>query len=90
MEAIFESCFDQWLANQAAALDGRDPEGVHQMRVGLRRLRSALSIFKKLIPKSQLVEILHFGKDFAMAGGFLFLFASGAGSLSFDAWRGRR
>jgi inorganic triphosphatase YgiF len=55
MEAIFESCFDQWLANQAAALDGRDPEGVHQMRVGLRRLRSALSIFKKLIPKSQLV-----------------------------------
>jgi putative oxidoreductase len=35
-------------------------------------------------------EILHFGKDFAMAGGFLFLFASGAGSLSFDAWRGRR
>lgn len=54
MAAIFESCFDQWLTNQAAAIDGRDPEGVHQMRVGLRRLRSALSIFKKLIPKSQL------------------------------------
>lgn len=54
MVAIFESCFDQWLANQAAAIDGRDPEGVHQMRVGLRRLRSALSIFQKLIPRSQL------------------------------------
>ncbi len=54
MAAIFASGFDQWRANQAAAIDGRDPEGVHQMRVGLRRLRSALSIFRKLIPKSQL------------------------------------
>ena len=53
MAAIFECCFDQWLANQAAAIDGRDVEGVHQMRVGLRRLRSALSMFKTLIPKSQ-------------------------------------
>lgn len=54
MAAIFVSCFDQWLANQAAAFDGQDPEGVHQMRVGLRRLRSAFSVFRKLIPKGQL------------------------------------
>lgn len=54
MAAILESCFDQWLANQAAAIDGRDPEGVHQMRVALRRLRSALSVFRKLIPPDQL------------------------------------
>lgn len=54
MAAIFESCFMQWLANQAAASDGRDPEGVHQMRVALRRLRSALSVFRKLIPPDQL------------------------------------
>ena len=54
MTAIFQSCFDQWLANQAAAIDGRDPEGVHQMRVALRRLRSALSVFRKLIPDDQL------------------------------------
>ena len=54
MAAIFESCFQQWLANQAAAIDGRDPEGVHQMRVAIRRLRSALSIFRKLIPADQL------------------------------------
>ncbi len=54
MAVIFESCFEQWLANHAAAVDGRDPEGVHQMRVGLRRLRSALSIFRELIPKTQL------------------------------------
>jgi inorganic triphosphatase YgiF len=55
MAAVFQSCFDQWLANQAAAIDGRDPEGVHQLRVALRRLRSALSVFKKLIPADQLL-----------------------------------
>ncbi|MGI9435703.1 MAG: CHAD domain-containing protein, partial [Geminicoccaceae bacterium] len=54
MTSIFAACFRHWLGNQAAALDGRDPEGVHQMRVGLRRLRSALSIFRKLIPEDQL------------------------------------
>ncbi|MGI9502538.1 MAG: CHAD domain-containing protein, partial [Geminicoccaceae bacterium] len=53
MVAIFENCFAQWLANQAAAVDGRDPEGVHQLRVALRRLRSALSVFKKMIPDDQ-------------------------------------
>ena len=33
--------------NLDAATDGHDPEGVHQLRVSLRRLRSALLIFKK-------------------------------------------
>lgn len=37
----------QVMGNLAAAADGRDPEGVHQLRVSLRRLRSALLIFKK-------------------------------------------
>jgi putative oxidoreductase len=33
-------------------------------------------------------EVLHFGKDFALAGGFLVLAASGAGALSLDRlWR---
>ena len=35
----------QVAGNLAASHDGTDPEGVHQMRVGLRRLRSALSLF---------------------------------------------
>jgi inorganic triphosphatase YgiF len=54
MAGIFADCFRHWTVNQAAAADGRDPEGIHQMRVGLRRLRSALSIFKSVIPASQL------------------------------------
>lgn len=38
-------CYGHWMNNQAAALDGRDIEGVHQMRVALRRLRAALRLF---------------------------------------------
>ena len=46
---ILRACVQHWCANEAAALDGRDPEGVHQMRVALRRLRSALALFRRLI-----------------------------------------
>ncbi|NNG05200.1 MAG: CYTH and CHAD domain-containing protein [Inquilinus sp.] len=54
LEAIVRNCMSHWLANEAAALDGSEPEGVHQMRVGLRRLRSALSLLAKAIPAEQL------------------------------------
>jgi inorganic triphosphatase YgiF len=53
MAAIFGACFRHWLANEAAALDGSDPEGVHQLRVALRRLRSALTMFRPAIPAEQ-------------------------------------
>ena len=33
-------------------------------------------------------EVLHFGKDLALAGGFLFLVANGAGAWSVDARMG--
>ena len=46
---ILRACVQHWCANEAAALDGRDPEGVHQLRVALRRLRSAVSVFGHLI-----------------------------------------
>lgn len=34
-------------------------------------------------------EVVHFQKDFALAGAFLVLFSRGAGAWSFDARRGR-
>ena len=34
------SCLAQVCANEAAVIAGRDPEGVHQMRVGVRRFRA--------------------------------------------------
>jgi triphosphatase len=49
----FAACLNQWRANEAAALSGLDPEGVHEMRVALRRMRVALSDFKEIIPLDQ-------------------------------------
>jgi triphosphatase len=51
--AVIKSCRDHWQINLPAALDGRNPEGVHQVRVGLRRFRSALSLFRKFVPDNQ-------------------------------------
>ncbi|MBO6756790.1 MAG: CHAD domain-containing protein [Roseibium sp.] len=47
--AVLRSCLDQISQNRIAVLSGDDPEGLHQLRVGLRRLRSALRLFKPVI-----------------------------------------
>jgi inorganic triphosphatase YgiF len=44
---LLGTCQHQLLANQAVAEDGRDPEGVHQMRVALRRLRTASGLLRR-------------------------------------------
>lgn len=41
-------CLRHLAANEAAVRRG-DPEGIHQMRVGARRLRAAFSLFKDLL-----------------------------------------
>lgn len=46
---IVQSCVRQFRLNEALLMTGRDPEALHQARVALRRLRSALSIFKPMI-----------------------------------------
>lgn len=45
-QAIAANCLEQIGANQDGVAAGDDVESLHQMRVGLRRLRSALSLFK--------------------------------------------
>lgn len=47
-QAIGFSCLRHFAANQDAVTHC-DPEGLHQMRVGLRRFRAAMSFFKHLI-----------------------------------------
>ena len=51
---IFTECLKHWTTNEAVALKGAEPEGIHEMRVGLRRMRSALSDFRAIIPTPQL------------------------------------
>ena len=36
--------------SEPVAIAGKDIEGVHEMRVGLRRMRSALTVFRSVIP----------------------------------------
>lgn len=45
---ILRSCFLHLLQSLPAAEDGRNPEGVHQLRVSLRRLRSALGLMRSV------------------------------------------
>ena len=46
------ACLKQVINNEPALIRG-NPEGVHQMRVGLRRLRAALSLFAALLHDPQ-------------------------------------
>lgn len=50
MRRIFASCHAHWLANEGAAAAGDDAEGLHQLRVGIRRFRSAISVFAGVLP----------------------------------------
>jgi inorganic triphosphatase YgiF len=49
-------CLKQILDNVPALTKG-DPEGVHQMRVGVRRLRAAMSLFRDLVHDAQAANV---------------------------------
>lgn len=49
---VFE-CLAHMSANIPAVIEAHDSEGLHQFRVGLRRLRTALSAFGKSLPVMQ-------------------------------------
>jgi hypothetical protein len=48
---IARECLAQIAANLLGALDSDDPEYAHQLRVGVRRLRSAIKLFEPLLPE---------------------------------------
>ncbi len=45
LKKIVHACLIQLQGNQPMVLNGSDIEGVHQMRIALRRLRSAIKVF---------------------------------------------
>ena len=51
LQKILGGCIRHWVENESAARDAQDPEGLHQLRVALRRLRSALTLFKSVLGK---------------------------------------
>jgi CHAD domain-containing protein len=50
LTVILEACLEHVLANIEPAREGVDPEGVHQLRVALRRTRAALRLFRSALP----------------------------------------
>lgn len=57
LQAIARDCVSHLSANQAAIDGPHAAEAVHQMRVALRRLRSALKIFKPVLADTQLDDL---------------------------------
>ena len=55
-EAIGLACLRQVAGNEDAVRRS-DPDGIHQMRVGLRRLRAALTLFKEIFHEDALKGI---------------------------------
>ena len=51
---ILRACLHHLLQSLPAAEDGRDPEGIHQLRVALRRLRAALDLMRSVVSLSKL------------------------------------
>lgn len=54
---IVTNCLEQIQSNQPGVMTCRDADSLHQMRVGLRRLRSALAIFKQIIPCPESIQV---------------------------------
>lgn len=48
-QTIARACLDHFMTNERCLLAGGPPEAVHQMRVALRRLRSAIKVFRKVL-----------------------------------------
>jgi triphosphatase len=48
-DAIMQSCFRQFRLNETILLDRRNAQSLHQARVALRRLRSAITLFKPML-----------------------------------------
>ena len=67
--AVINQCLGQFVANWPAAEAGIKPEGVHQARVSLRRLRAMLGLFIKTIPAPEFRIFMAEAKQIANAMG---------------------
>ena len=63
--ATLNHCLRHIARNTGAVAEAHDPEGIHQIRVGLRRLRAALSAFGDAFRAPQLEELRERAKTLA-------------------------
>ncbi|GAB4534540.1 MAG: inorganic triphosphatase [Parvularculaceae bacterium] len=62
--ALLNSVSRQFIGNVDAVAEARDPEGVHQMRVALRRLRAAWPVFRRFEEDPQTSVLVAESKSF--------------------------
>ncbi len=67
--AVVSNTLSQFVANWAALRESDEPESVHQLRVALRRMRSGLGMFKKVITLPELDDLRNEAKRIASALG---------------------
>jgi inorganic triphosphatase YgiF len=65
------SATDQIVRNRSAVLQTDDPEAAHQLRVGLRRLRSALRAFRPIENAPASLELARHAREFGQSAGEL-------------------
>jgi triphosphatase len=68
---FLQSAIGQVVANRQAVLETDDPEAVHQLRIGLRRLRSALRAFRPLNDTPAAREFEQHARELARSVGKL-------------------
>ncbi len=58
LRSIALECLHQVAANAAGLVHDDDPEWIHQMRVGTRRLRACLALARRFLPAGRLLPLL--------------------------------
>jgi len=53
---IVDNCLEQVRGNEMGVMQGNDSEHIHQMRIGLRRLRLALELFSEVFPHDMALQ----------------------------------
>lgn len=69
VEQIIHACLEQFRANMPVFFEGDEVGAVHQMRVAMRRLRSALGLFNRALPAPEFLTLREEAKRIATAMG---------------------
>lgn len=56
-EVIAHDCIVQFRLNELLVLENQEPDALHQARVALRRLRSAFSVYRAMLPDSESADL---------------------------------
>ncbi|KZM51048.1 CYTH and CHAD domain-containing protein [Labrenzia sp. OB1] len=68
---VLRSCLTQIAENRLVVLSSDNPEGPHQLRVGLRRLRSAFRLFRPILNPVTLIPLDEMARKIATEAGAL-------------------